>query len=74
MSRVPLGDESVTTFRMSNERFCTMMPFLRTSSGRRGRAMFTRLFTLNTAWSTFEPGSKVMVMLSAPVEEAVELK
>ncbi len=74
MSRELLGETSATTFRMSKERFCTMTPFLRTSSGRRGSAICTRLLTLNTAWSTFAPGSKVTVMLSAPVEDAVELK
>ena len=74
MSREPFGEERITTFRMSNERFCTMMPLRRTSSGRRGSAMLTRLLTLNTAWSTFAPGSNVTVMLSVPVDEAVELK
>ncbi len=59
---------------MSNERFCTITPLRRTSSGRRGSAICTRLLTLNTAWSTLVPGSKVIVMLSVPVEEAVELK
>src|SRR2546421_10095081 len=59
---------------MSNERFCTMTPFLRTSSGSRGSAICTRLLTLNTDWSTLVPGSKVAVICSEPFEEEVELK
>jgi hypothetical protein len=34
---------------MSNERFCTMTPFLRTSSGRRGSARCTRLLVSKIA-------------------------
>ncbi len=74
MSRLLSGEISDTTSRMSNERFCTMTPLRRTSSGRRGSAICTRLLTLNTAWSTLAPGSNVMVMLSTPVDEAAELK
>src|SRR5688572_19531587 len=59
---------------MSNERFCTMTPFLRTSSGRRGSAICTRLLTLNTDWSTLVPGSNVAVICSEPLEDEVELK
>src|SRR4051794_31419200 len=59
---------------MSNERFCTITPFLRTSSGRRGKAICTRLLTLNTDWSTLVPGSKVAVLGRLPVEDEVELK
>src|SRR3989442_348646 len=59
---------------MSNERFCTMTPFLRTSSGRRGSAICTRLLTLNTDWSTLVPGSNVAVICRVPFDEDVELK
>src|ERR1044072_5095792 len=59
---------------MSNERFCTMTPFRRTSSGRRGSAICTRLLTLNTDWSTLVPGSKVAVICSVPGEEEGEQK
>ena len=68
------GEISETTSKMSVERFCTITPLRRTSSGRRGTASCTRLLTLNTALSTLVPGSKVAVMLTAPVEEAEELK
>src|SRR5258708_35171881 len=59
---------------MSNERFCTMTPLRRTSSGRRGSAICTRLFTLKTDWSTLVPGSKVAVICSEPLDDEVELK
>ncbi len=59
---------------MSFERFCTITPLRRTSSGRRGRAACTRLLTLKVARSTSVPTSKVAVMVSAPSEPAVELK
>src|SRR6267143_1701345 len=74
VSRWLSGEMSATTSRMSNERFCTITPFLRTSSGRRGSAICTRLLTLNTDWSTLVPGSKVAVICSVPLEEDVELK
>src|SRR4026208_2571530 len=74
VSRLLLGETSDTTSRMSNERFCTMTPLRRTSSGRRGSAICTRLLTLNTDWSTLVPGSKVAVMVRLPVDEEVELK
>ena len=68
------GDDSATTSRMSIERFCTITPLRRTSSGRRGSAICTRLLTLNTAWSTSVPTSKVAVIVSVPLEDEVELK
>src|SRR3989441_10737296 len=68
------GEISDTTSRMSNERFCTMTPLRRTSSGSRGSAICTRLLTLNTDWSTLVPGSKVAVICSVPLEDEVELK
>ncbi len=74
MSRLFPGENSDTTSRMSNERFCTMTPLRRTSSGRRGSAICTRLFTLKTDWSTLVPGSKVAVICSEPLEDEVELK
>ena len=74
MSRWLPGEISVTASRMSKERFCTMTPLRRTSSGRRGSAICTRLFTLNTDWSTLVPGSKVAVIESEPVDDEVELK
>jgi hypothetical protein len=74
VSRWLPGESSPTTSRMSNERFCTMTPLRRTSSGRRGSAICTRLLTLNTDWSTLVPGSKVAVTRSDPSEEEVELK
>src|SRR6185436_14526281 len=74
VSRWLPGDTSDTTSRMSNERFCTITPLRRTSSGRRGSAICTRLFTLNTDWSTLVPGSKVTVICRLPVEDEVELK
>src|SRR5260221_5289538 len=74
VSRWLPGEIIDTTSRMSNERFCTITPFLRTSSGRRGSAICTRLLTLNTDWSTLVPGSKVAVTCSVPFDEEVELK
>ncbi len=74
VSRRLSGDTSDTTSRMSNERFCTMTPLRRTSSGRRGNAICTRLLTLNTDWSTLVPGSKVAVICSVPLDDEVELK
>src|SRR5258705_4536568 len=74
VSRWLPGEIIDTTSRVSNERFCTITPFLRTSSGRRGSAICTRLLTLNTDWSTLVPGSKVAVICSVPVDEEVELK
>src|SRR3954469_11696512 len=59
---------SDTTSRMSKERFCTMTPLRRTSSGSRGRARCTRLFTSKIDWSTLVPGSKVAVMVGAGCE------
>ena len=74
VSRWLFGETSATTSRMSNERFCTITPLRRTSSGSRGSAICTRLLTLNTDWSTLVPGSKVTVMVSEPFEEEDELK
>jgi hypothetical protein len=59
---------------MSFERFCTMTPLRRTSSGRRGRATCTRLLSWNTARSMSVPTSKVAVIPTVPSEAAVELK
>ena len=62
------------TIRMSLERFCIIRPVRRTSSGKRGKAIFTRLLTLKVAWSTSVPTSKVAVIVSVPLESALELK
>ena len=59
---------------MSLERFCITRPVRRTSSGKRGRAIFTRLLTLKVAWSTSVPTSKVAVIVNVPLESALELK
>src|SRR3954468_15556918 len=74
VSRLLSGEISDTTSRMSKERFCTMTPLRRTSSGRRGNAICTRLLTLKTDWSTLGPGSKVGLISSVPLEDEVELK
>jgi hypothetical protein len=52
----------VATIRISLERFCTLTPYWRTTSGRRGSAIFTRLFTFTVAISISVPTSKVAVM------------
>ena len=59
---------------MSNERFCTITPLRRTSSGRRGSARCTRLLTSKIAASTLVPGSKVTVTCRLPFDDEVELK
>ena len=55
---------------MSLERFCNSTPYCRTSSGRRGSAILTRLLTFDRAMSTLVPTSKVAVMVRLPLEEA----
>ena len=74
MSRLLSGETSATSSRMSFERFCTVTPLRRTSSGSRGSASCTRLLTLNTAVSMFVPTSNVAVIVRSPVEEELELK
>ena len=74
MSRWLPGETSDTTSRMSNERFCTMTPLRRTSSGRRGSARCTRLLTSKIAASTLVPGSNVTVTCRLPFDDDVELK
>jgi len=59
---------------MSFERFCTMMPLRRTSSGSRGSATLTRLLSWNTAVSTFVPTSKVAVIVTVPSAAALDWK
>lgn len=59
---------------MSLERFWTITPLRRTSSGRRGSAALTRLLTLTEAMSTLVPTSKVAVMVTVPLAEADEVK
>ena len=49
-------------------------PVRRTSSGKRGNAILTRLLTLKVAWSISVPTSKVIVIVSVPLESALELK
>ena len=56
------------------ERFCTITPLRRTSSGRRGRAICTRLLSWNIARSTSVPTSNVAVIVSVPSDDALELK
>ncbi|MNT95820.1 hypothetical protein D3C72_2377740 [compost metagenome] len=71
---MPFSDSSATTCRMSLERFWTITPLRRTSSGSRGSAALTRLLTLTEAMSTLLPTSKVAVMLTEPLAEAEEVK
>jgi len=59
---------------MSVERFCTTTPVRRTSSGRRGSAICTRLLTWIVALLTSVPTSNVPVMVSVPLEAEDELK
>jgi hypothetical protein len=59
---------------MSFDRFWTITPLRRTSSGKRGSAAFTRLLTLTAAVSTLVPTSKVAVIVTAPLAEADEVK
>ncbi|MNY52715.1 hypothetical protein D3C86_1884110 [compost metagenome] len=44
-SREPSGENSVTTWRMSEDFFSTLTPCRRTSSGNLARAAWTRLLT-----------------------------
>jgi len=64
----------MTTKRMSFDFFWTTTPVRLTFSGSRGNAIFTRLLTLNVAWSIFVPISKVAVIVSVPLESVLELK
>jgi len=59
---------------MSLDLFCTTRPVRRTSSGKRGRAIFTRLLTLKVAWSISVPTSNVEVIVNVPLESVLELK
>jgi hypothetical protein len=72
--REPFGDWRPITSRMSFERFWTMTPFLRTSSGNRGNASCTRLLIWNTALSMSVPTSKVAVIATPPSAAAVDAK
>ena len=74
MGNDPLGEVSAITSRMSGERLATMMPLRRTSSGRRGMATATRLFSCTTARSMSVPTSNVVVMVSDPSCEALDTK
>ena len=58
--------------RMSLERFFTMTPRRRASSGRRDSAIFTRFVRLMMQRSGSAPGSKVTLIVSRPVDDAVE--
>lgn len=51
---------------MSGERFLTVTPMLRTSSGRRGSATAIRFWTRTCAVSMLVPTSKVTVMVAEP--------
>ena len=55
-------------------RFCTTTPARRTSSGRRGNAICTRLLTWTVAVLMSVPTSKVAVMVSVPFDAEVESK
>jgi len=59
---------------MSGERLATMMPLRRTSSGSRGNATCTRLFSCTTARSMSVPTSNVQVIVSEPSWEALDTK
>ena len=50
----------------------TVMPKRRTSSGRRGSATVTRLFTFTVAMSALRPSSKVTVRFICPSFALVE--
>ena len=67
------GERSAANIRMLLERCCTSTPVRRTSSGRRGSATLTRLFTAIRAVSGLVPTSKVAVMLTVPLEVLWEL-
>ena len=60
--------------RMSVDRFCTMTPLRRTSSGRRGCAICTRLLTSIVALSPSAPTANVQVIVSVPFDAELELK
>ena len=62
------------TIRMSLDRFCAVTPNCRTTSGSRGSAILTRLFTLTVAVSTLVPTSNVTVITNVPLDCATELK
>jgi len=49
-------------------------PLRRTSSGSRGSASCTRLLTLKVAWSMSVPTSKVVVIVTWPFDDELELK
>ena len=59
---------------MSLERFCTVTPLRRTSSGNRGSASCTRLFRLKVAWSTLVPTSNVAVIVTVPCDDELDVK
>src|SRR6266853_1873907 len=65
---------TATKSRMSTERFCTTTPVRLMSSGSRGSAICTRLFTWIVALLTSVPTSKVQVIVSVPFEEEVDWK
>ncbi len=74
MSKRGSLEVTATNIRMSSERFCTTTPVRLTSSGSRGRAICTRLFTWMVALLTSVPTSKVQVMVSVPFDEEVDWK
>ena len=59
---------------MSVERFWTITPLRRTSSGSRGCAIWTRLLTSMVALSPSAPTANVQVMVSVPLDAELELK
>ena len=71
-SRVPSREMTDIAMRMSLERFLTMTPSRRASSGRRDSAIFTRFVRLIIQRSGSAPGSKVTLMVSSPVDDALE--
>ena len=72
--RVASGEVMAATIRMSFERFCTVTPNWRTTSGRRGSVILTRLLTFTVAMSTLVPTSNDAVITRLPLDAAVELK
>ena len=69
-----VSDSSATTIRKPAAAFATVMPWSRTSCGRRGSARLMRFCTSTAAMSMLVPFSKERLMLTEPVELLVELK
>ena len=66
MSRELSGEKRCTTIIRSGELLATVTPMLRTSAGRRGRAMATRFCTCTCAISRLVPSSKVTEIEKRP--------